>query len=113
MNRVSAQEVRSLALERLKQPLRAKGLKPADVPDDFDLLTEGVIDSQGIIELILSLEERFGIEVDFEDLDPEQLMVVGPFCRYIAGKSNGASVERTLNAERSATCDLSTEEPYD
>jgi acyl carrier protein len=90
MNDVLAQQVRSLVLTKLKQPLLAKGLQPENVPDDFDLLTEGVIDSQGLIELILALEQRFDFEIDFEQLDPEQLMVIGPFCHYIAEKSVSA-----------------------
>jgi len=93
MNGVLAQQVRSLVLTKLKQPLLAKGLHPENVPDDFDLLTAGVIDSQGLIELILAVEQRFDVEIDFEQLDPEQLMVIGPFCHYIAEKCDGVSAE--------------------
>ena len=89
MNWVSAEEVRSFVLARLEAPLAAKGLTPPDVPDDFDLLTEGVIDSLGIVELIVAVEEQFGIEIDFEDLDAEDLTITGPLCSYIAEKSSG------------------------
>ncbi len=89
MNRVSAEQVRSFVLARLDGPLTAKSLTPRDVPDDFDLLTQGVIDSLGIVEMISAVEEQFSIEVDFEDLDAEDLTIIGPLCRYIAGKSDG------------------------
>lgn len=87
MNRISAEEVRAFILDRLQSPLAAKGLSPPSVPDDFDLLTEGVIDSMGIVELISALEGQFDIRLDFEELDPENLTIVGPLCRYVEENS--------------------------
>jgi acyl carrier protein len=91
MNGVSSETVRSFVLARFEAPLAAKKLTPRDTPDDFDLLTEGVIDSLGIVELIAAVEEQFGVEIDFEDLDAEDLTIIGPLCRYIAGKSAGSN----------------------
>ena len=87
MTTVSAEYVRSLVLEKLQSSLTAKGLRVEDIPDNYDLLTEGVIDSMGILQLITEVENRLGTTVDFEDLDPENLTVIGPFCRHVAKKS--------------------------
>jgi acyl carrier protein len=89
MSYVSAEQVRSFLLARLESPLAAKGLTPRNVPDNFDLLVEGVIDSLGVVELISAVQEQFGIAIDFEDLDAEDLTITGPLCRYIAEKSSG------------------------
>jgi acyl carrier protein len=89
---VSAEHVRSLILETLRPSLTAKGLKMEDIPDNYDLLTEGVIDSMGILQLINEIESRLGTSVGFEDLDPEELTVIGPLCRHVAKKS--LSVQR-------------------
>ncbi len=86
MNSILAEKVRSFVLNRLTDPLTAKGLAPQDVPDDFDLLSEGVIDSLGIVELIATVQDEFRIEVDFDDLNAEELTVIGSLCRYIAQK---------------------------
>jgi acyl carrier protein len=86
MPALSAEQVRSLVLERVQSSLAAKGLRAEDIPDNYDLLTEGVIDSMGILQVITEVEARLGITVDFEDLDPENLTVIGPFCRHIAKK---------------------------
>ena len=51
---------------------------PAELPDDFDLLLSGVIDSFGILEMISSIEEEFQIELDVAALDAEQITIVGP-----------------------------------
>jgi acyl carrier protein len=79
----SAEMVRALVLDELIEPLAALDLEPADVPDDFDLLHEGVIDSLGLLEMIAAVEERFGLEIDFEELSADELTIVGPFCRYV------------------------------
>jgi acyl carrier protein len=91
MKSVSAQEVRAILLACLESHLNGRGLTAENIPDDFDLLMEGVIDSLGIIELIAKIEEHLGIKVDFEELEPENLTIVGPFCRYIEEKTRTKS----------------------
>jgi len=87
MRHVSAAEVRAVILDHVAPYLEARGLKPEQVADDFDLLTEGIIDSMGILALIAMIESHFEIKVDMEDLDPEHLTVVGPLSRYFEQKS--------------------------
>ena len=41
--------------------------------DDVSFLEEGIIDSTGILELITFLEEDFSIEIDDEEMLPENL----------------------------------------
>ncbi len=88
MKRVSAHEVRSVILSSLQTQLASMGLRPDDIPDDFDLLTKGVVDSLAILELIANVEKHFDITIDFEGLDPESLTIIGPFCRYVEKKSS-------------------------
>jgi acyl carrier protein len=54
------------------------------VPEDFDLLTNGVVDSFGILEMITAIEEQFNLQLDMANLDAEQLTILGPLCRYVA-----------------------------
>jgi acyl carrier protein len=85
----TADDVQQFILGRIDDPLRAKGLANADVPGSFDLLLEGVIDSFGIVELIGALEERYGLEFDFDELAPDDLTRIGPLSLYVAAKLNG------------------------
>lgn len=85
----TAADVQRFILSQVGDPLRATGIAPADVPASFDLLLEGVIDSFGIIELIGALEERYGLEIDFEELAPDDLTRIGPLSSYVAQKLNG------------------------
>lgn len=107
MSQVSIDDVRAVVLGQLEVALGARGLKSQDVPDDFDLLTEGVIDSLGIVTLITAVEQHFAIQIDFEELAPEQLTVIGPFCRYVAAKSqgNGDGANRSVTPEKAASTD--------
>jgi acyl carrier protein len=82
------EEVRTLVLAQVTDELAAVGLTPDDVSDDLDLLYEGVIDSLRLIEIIGALEDRFGAELDFEDLDPDEITVLGPFCRHVKRQVN-------------------------
>jgi acyl carrier protein len=87
MERTSAQTVREAILDRAAEELAAKGLTPSDVPDSFDLLLEGVIDSFGVVELIMMLEERFGIAFDFDELPADDLTKIGALSAYVESKS--------------------------
>jgi acyl carrier protein len=89
---VTAGDVRSVVLAQVVDELAALGLASEDVPDELDLLYEGVIDSLRLLEIITALEDHFATELDFEDVDPDEMTVLGPFCRH---------VERQVNAARS------------
>ena len=45
----------------------------SDLDDNTSFLEEGIIDSTGVLELIEFLEEEFEIEIDDEDMIPENL----------------------------------------
>jgi acyl carrier protein len=83
-------DVREFILERIREPLRAKGLAAPEVPASFDLLLEGMVDSFGIVELIAALEQRFELEFDFDELAADDMTRIGPLSSYVARKLNGA-----------------------
>jgi acyl carrier protein len=86
VSRASAEQIRVLIVDLLADDLAALGIEPAVVADGFDLRAGGVIDSLGFLELIAGLEAELGVELDFEDIDPAQLTVVGPLAAYVSGQ---------------------------
>lgn len=56
------------------------------IPDDASLLAKGIIDSTGVLDVILFLEEEFGITVADEDVLPENLDSVVSLSRYTRSK---------------------------
>ena len=78
-------EVRGLILEACGPALADFGITAADAAGDLDLRGSGMIDSLGFVEVIVALEEKLDIEIDLEDLDPEQITVLDPLATYVAG----------------------------
>ena len=91
MSSISAAEVRDFLVDRYADILGERGLDAASLPDDFDFLTQGVIDSFGILEMISAMEERFGFQLDYEAIDPQDLTLVGPLSRFVEGQTSGAA----------------------
>jgi acyl carrier protein len=81
----TAEEVREFILSLYKEKLKSTGT--TEVPDDFDLVTGGILDSMGVLELVNSLEQKFGLELDLSDLDAEHLAVVGPLARFVSAQA--------------------------
>ncbi len=86
MSIISANEVKIFIFNCIDY-FEENNLKLEDIPDDFDLLEEGVIDSFGIIVMITSLEEHFGIKIDLEKLDAEDFTIIGPLSRHVEQQS--------------------------
>lgn len=95
MTRRSVQDVKVLILSYLEPSMLPPGLAPENVPDDFDLRAEGVVDSLGFVQLITDLEEHLGFDIDLADLDPGDLTTVGPLSRHIASLDATAAAKVT------------------
>lgn len=59
--------------------------------DDASFLEEGIVDSVGIMELVLFIEENFGLSVDDEDLTPDNFDSVNKLASYIKRRQEGAN----------------------
>jgi acyl carrier protein len=79
--------VRGLILEACGPALTDFDIDPADAPGDLDLRGSGLIDSLGFVEVIVQLEEQLGIEIDLEEMDPEQITVLDPLATHIAARA--------------------------
>jgi acyl carrier protein len=81
---INRENVRQFLLTRYSEAIKGMGLSPVDVPDSFDFLLSGVIDSFGILEMISSIEDEFRIRLDLAELDAEQITILGPLSLYVA-----------------------------
>lgn len=57
-----------------------------DVEDEAPLLGEGIIDSTGVLELVMFVEETFGITVADEDVLPENFDSIATLAAYVERK---------------------------
>ncbi len=54
--------------------------------DDDSFLEKGIIDSTGVLELIMFVEENYGIEVADDEVIPDNFDSVNKLCNYLARK---------------------------
>jgi methoxymalonate biosynthesis acyl carrier protein len=57
-----------------------------DIPEDEPIIENGVLTSLQTVELVMFLEERFGIMVEDEELDEENFGSVNAIAGLVAGK---------------------------
>ncbi len=88
-------------MDNIKQNLRRFIMQNFFVPDgtalaDEDLLLEhGVVDSTGVLEVIHFVEESYGISVEDDEIDPENL---GSISRIAAFVQRKGGVQRAVLA---------------
>lgn len=63
---------------------------PADLADDASFMDLGVIDSTGIMEVVIFMEENFGIKVLDTDLLPENLDSINSLVAFVERKQAAA-----------------------
>ena len=76
-----ADRVRAIIAEQL-------GVKLEEVTDSASFIEDLGADSLDTVELVMALEEEFGIEIP--DEDAEKMTCVGDAIKYIASKTAGA-----------------------
>lgn len=54
--------------------------------DSDSLMARGILDSTGALELVLHLEERYGVTVQDEELHPDNLDSIDRIAAFIARK---------------------------
>lgn len=82
MAEVSADKVRSIIAEQL-------GVKTEEVVDKASFTDDLGADSLDTVELVMALEEEFGIEIP--DEDAEKMGTVGQALQYIQEKAKQAA----------------------
>jgi acyl carrier protein len=73
--------------------------KQFDNSDSF--LEHGIIDSTAVLELVLYLEDTYGITVEDRELTPDNLDSINKVSSYLGRKLNGAA-ETFVPAEKTA-----------
>lgn len=57
--------------------------------DDASFLEEGIIDSTGMLELVMFLETTYAISIDHNELIPENLDTLNNVAAFIERKTRG------------------------
>ncbi|KAA0109641.1 acyl carrier protein [Mycolicibacterium sp. P1-5] len=62
-----------------------KGLTADDISVDADMVIDYGIDSLQMINFLLSIEDTFDVELDYENLELDHLRSVREFTDFVAG----------------------------
>jgi acyl carrier protein len=54
-----------------------------ELSDDASFLEEGIVDSTGVLELVLFVEDTYNIEVDDDEIVPDNFDSVGSLAAFI------------------------------
>jgi acyl carrier protein len=57
-----------------------------ELEDEASFLEEGIVDSTGVLELVMFVEETFGITVQDEELVPQNFDSVSQLAAYVRRK---------------------------
>lgn len=72
--------IRKFVMDRL-----AKKNEHLEVDDRDDIITAGIIDSLGIMQLVAYIEETFSVKVRDEDIVPEHFESIEAISTFIEG----------------------------
>lgn len=85
METVSASAVSDVIMNFIKDNF-IRGRSQSDISPDESLIDSRIIDSTGILELVMFLEEKYSIKIEDEELIPENLDTVNNLVRFLSGK---------------------------
>lgn len=85
MDTVSATAVKDVIMNFIKDNF-IRGRSQSDISPDESLIDSRIIDSTGILELVMFLEEKYSIKIEDEELIPENLDTVNNLVRFLSGK---------------------------
>ena len=77
-------EVRAFIVERF---LFGQGADT--LPNDDSFLESGIVDSTGVLEIVMFVEQRFGIKVKDEELIPDNLDSIDKVAAFVTRKLQG------------------------
>ncbi|MEV6871934.1 acyl carrier protein [Amycolatopsis sp. NPDC051128] len=72
-----------LRLKHLLSDVLANGTVAADIGSDADLVAEYGLDSLQMISFLLGVEDEFGVQLDYEHLELDDLRAISHFAAYL------------------------------
>jgi acyl carrier protein len=88
----TATELMDLVIDWLKQNKLPTDDDNSPILPNTDLVTSGLLDSLGLVELIQFIETQVGCRIDLMDVEPSEFTVLGDLCNIgLRSRRNAAS----------------------
>ena len=85
----------------IKEHTLPGNLEAAGITENIDLIANGLLDSMGLIDLLLFVEEQTGRPIDLKVVEPEDICVVKNLCRIALGNNISQSMDGCEHVEPS------------
>jgi len=69
-------------------------------PPDTDLFESGTIDSLQLVELLLQIERRFGVQIAVESIDLDNLRTLGRIAGLVAAQQSSSELQSKVTELR-------------
>ncbi len=80
------QNTQELIMNYINENFIAGRSSKVNLTPDVSLLESGIMDSTGILELVLFLEEQFSIKIEDEEIVPENLDSINNIAAFLSKK---------------------------
>jgi D-alanine--poly(phosphoribitol) ligase subunit 2 len=71
-------------------------------PPETDLFESGTIDSLQLVELLLQLERRFGVQITIENLDLDKLRTLSGIAGLVAAHQSSSEIKKDNTGQEMA-----------
>ena len=65
--------------------------KAATLDENINLIEHGILDSLDFISMLMELEMKFGLDIDFEDVNPNTFTCIKGLCNLLSGEKHATS----------------------
>ncbi len=95
MRSIQETEMIALVKEWVSNHARIPDQDTFELRAETDLLTTGILDSVGFVELLAEMEAMIGWEIDLTDADPSEFVTIAGFCRIALRCEAGSGADGT------------------
>jgi len=79
MGKITVNEI----VKVLNPRLQMLDLDESDIDLSVSLIEQGILDSMSFMEFIVDLENKFSVEIDFGNLEPNEFTSINNMCKII------------------------------
>jgi acyl carrier protein len=81
-------ELTDRLIEQIRRKANGKISDNTEIELGTDLLTAGILDSIGFVELLMFIETEYGYQIDLVNADPAQFTTINGLCELALKSAN-------------------------
>lgn len=93
MNLIQENALVASVLTWIREHKLLRNLEETAITEDTDLIANGLLDSMGLIDLLLFVEEQTSRSIDLKVVEPKDICVVKNLCRIALGRNISQSTD--------------------